>query len=67
MWGDAFAPAQVGFQYGYTADQEWWGELDDPPGDIGRAILARVPNAAGLYWVDFTVLGVFPPESAEDQ
>ncbi len=35
-------------------------QLDDPPGDIGRAILDRVPNTEGLYWVDFTVLDLFP-------
>lgn len=62
-WGRAFAPAPVGFQYGYPSDRPWWGELDDPPGDIGTAILAAVPNARGLFWVDFTVLQVFPPHS----
>jgi hypothetical protein len=62
-WGEAFAPAQVGFQYGYTADRPWWVELDDPPADIGRALLDAVPNTAGLYWVDFTVREIFePPE-----
>lgn len=61
-WGQAFAPAPVGFQYGYPADKKWWGELSDPAGEIGRALLERVPNTEGLYWVDFTVLEVFPPE-----
>ncbi len=28
-WGETFAPAQVGFQYGYFADRPWWIELDD--------------------------------------
>ncbi len=73
-WGRAFAPAPVGFQYGYPSDRPWWSTLDDPPGDIGRAILDRVPNTEGLYWVDFTVLDLFPPgpddrpppEEAED-
>ena len=60
-WGRVFAPAPVGFQYGYPSDRPWWSELDDPPGDIGRAILDRVPNTEGLYWVDFTVLDLFPP------
>jgi hypothetical protein len=60
-WGSAFAPAPVGFQYGYPSDRPWWSELDDPPAEIGRAILERVPNAEGLYWVDFTVLELFPP------
>ncbi|HEY0592243.1 MAG TPA: hypothetical protein VGF40_10785 [Thermoanaerobaculia bacterium] len=60
-WGKHFAPAPVAFQFGYDSDRPWWGRLSDPPSAIGNAILARVPNAAGLYWVDFTVLEVFPP------
>jgi hypothetical protein len=60
-WGRSFAPAPVAFQFGYPSDRPWWRQLEDPPRDIGRAILAAVPNAAGLYWVDFTVLDVFPP------
>jgi len=60
-WGRAFAPAPVGFQYGYPSDRPWWSRLDDPPADVGRAILERVPNTEGLYWVDFTVLDLFPP------
>jgi hypothetical protein len=63
-WGRAFAPAPVAFQFGYPSDRPWWRQLSDPPGDIGRAILERVPNTAGLYWVDFTVLDVFPPGAA---
>jgi hypothetical protein len=61
-WGRTFAPAPVGFQYGYPSDRPWWEKLDDPPSAIGRRILESVPNAEGLYWVDFTVLDVFPPE-----
>lgn len=60
-WGRAFAPAPVGFQYGYETDRGWWSDLDDPPGDIGRALLEEVPNTAALFWVDFTVEEVFPP------
>jgi hypothetical protein len=61
-WGQHFAPAQVGFQYGYPADQPWWSQLQDPPGDIGKAILESTPNTTALFWVDFTVLDVFPPQ-----
>ena len=60
-WGRSFAPAPVAFQYGYPSDRPWWSQLEDPPRDIGGAILERVPNAQGLYWVDFTVLHLFPP------
>jgi hypothetical protein len=62
-WGETFAPAQVGFQYGYTSDQGWWDELADPPRDIGERLLETIPNAVGVYWVDFTVREIFePPE-----
>jgi hypothetical protein len=62
VWGETFAPAPVAFQYGYDEDRSWWSRLADPPGDIGRALLDAVPNARGLFWVDFTVLEVFPPD-----
>jgi hypothetical protein len=59
-WGRAFAPAPVGFQFGYRSDRPWWLLLEDPPGRIGYRILDAIPNAEGLYWVDFTVLEMFP-------
>jgi len=61
-WGKLFAPSPVGFQFGYPADRKWWQDLQDPPKDIGQAILDNVPNTRGLYWVDFTILDVFPPQ-----
>jgi hypothetical protein len=61
-WGEAFAPSPVGFQFGYEADQAWWGRLANPPLEIGQEILARVPNATDLYWVDFTMEQVWPRE-----
>jgi len=60
-WGRKFAPAPVAFQYGYPSDRPWWSTLPDPPRTIGEAILKKVPNAAGLYWVDFTVNEIWPP------
>lgn len=60
-WGTYFAPAQVGFQYGYPADKTWWQQLSNPADEIGQAILAQTPNTSSLFWVDFTVLEVFPP------
>ncbi len=60
-WGKAFAPAPVGFQYGYPADKAWWQTMQDPPHDIGQALIDKVPNTQGLFWVDFTVLDIFPP------
>jgi hypothetical protein len=61
-WGAHFAPAGVGYQYGYPADRVWWNKLEDPAAAIGSAILAQSPNTVSLFWVDFTVLEVFPPE-----
>jgi hypothetical protein len=61
-WGQKFAPSPVGYQYGYPADKKWWQELQDPPGEIGRTILKDIPNTTGLFWVDFTLLDMFPPK-----
>jgi hypothetical protein len=59
-WGEAFAPAPVGFQYGYEDDEVWWGKLENLPHDIGQALLDRIPNTRGLYWVDFTMEQIWP-------
>ena len=64
QWARTFAPAPVGFQIGYDSDRPWWEKLGDPPAEIGRRIRDAAPNTAGLYWVDFSVLDVFPPEPA---
>jgi hypothetical protein len=60
-WAKAFAPSPVAFQFGYPSDRPWWSTLDDPPARIGKAILEVAPNTEALFWVDFTVLEVFPP------
>ncbi|NLH50477.1 MAG: hypothetical protein GX444_18020 [Myxococcales bacterium] len=59
-WSEALAPAPVGFQFGYDEDRAWWGQLADPPGDIGRALRAAIDRTAGLFWVDFTIDELFP-------
>lgn len=61
LWGEAFAPAPVGFQYGYRSDKVWWKEFNDPPAEIGNSLIESIPNTEGLYWVDFTVFDIFPP------
>jgi hypothetical protein len=63
-WGKAFAPAPVGYQFGYPADGIWWRELADPPSAIGKAILARIPDTSELYWVDFTMQEIWPDAKA---
>jgi len=60
MWGERFYPNQVAFQFGYPADEPWWGELKDPAATVGKALLAEIPNAFGLFWVDFTLSQIFP-------
>lgn len=54
--------AWVGFQYGYKSDKKWWRKLADPPGTIGNALLAQIPNTRDLLWVDFTAYDIWPPE-----
>jgi len=61
-WGRTFAPAPVGFQYGYPDDKKWWGNFADPPGEIGRALASKIPNLSDLYWVDFTAQEIWPQE-----
>jgi hypothetical protein len=64
-WGRTFAPAPVGFQYGYRTDKPWWGPMKDPVKEIGDRILAATPNTEMLIWVDFSVQDVFPPDPAK--
>ena len=61
VWGQTFAPAPVGFQYGYQSDKTWWNNLSDPPRAIGNALLAAIPNTRDLVWVDFTAYDIWPP------
>jgi hypothetical protein len=61
QWGQHFAGHPVGFQIGYETDQKWWSTLDDPAKQVGQAVLQAVPNARGLFWVDFTIADVVAP------
>ncbi|MCX6557110.1 MAG: hypothetical protein NTW95_06720 [Candidatus Aminicenantes bacterium] len=61
QWGKNFAPAPVGFQFGYPADRGWWQRLANPAQDIGKALLSRLPNASDLIWVDFTMEEIWSP------
>ena len=61
-WGDHFAPAPVGYQYGYQSDKAWWGSLGDPPRTIGNELIRVIPNTRDLVWVDFTAYDIWPPE-----
>jgi hypothetical protein len=59
-WGRTFAPAPVGYQFGYQSDKTWWSNLADPPSAIGNAILQSIPNTKDLVWVDFTAYDIWP-------
>jgi len=59
-WGRRFQPAEVGFQYGYPSDRAWWATYRDPATLITRELHEDVPNARWFFWVDFSVLEVFP-------
>ncbi|MGD8779760.1 MAG: T9SS type A sorting domain-containing protein [Ignavibacteria bacterium] len=61
-WADFFAPAKVAFQFGYNGDKHWWGNLTDPPKNIGNEILNKCPNTSDLYWVDFTAYDIWPED-----
>jgi hypothetical protein len=63
-WAKSFAPTPVAFQFGYDSDRPWWSVLNDPPGEIGRRVLAAAPNTEALIWVDFSVNEVFPPDGS---
>ena len=62
-WGLRFAPNKVAFQFGYPKDSTWWRQYPDPLSTIGSALVAGVPNTAGLFWVDFTIVKLFPVTS----
>ena len=61
-WGQAFATAEVGYQFGYGSDERWWSTLTDPPRVIGNELIRAIPNTRSLVWVDFTAYEIWPPE-----
>jgi len=66
-WGQSFPKNKVAFQFGYSADEGWWGKLNDPVKTIGDKLIQNVSNCAGLFWVDFTITKLFPVTSVEDE
>ncbi len=59
-WAADFSPNPSAFQFGYPADQSWWSQLEDPPKDIGQALIDNIPECHGIFWVDFTITQIFP-------
>ncbi len=60
-WGEYFDGYPVGYQFGYYSDAKWWRAYEDPAAEIGNAILGQNENTRALFWVDFSVLEIFPP------
>lgn len=60
-WGANFSQTEVGFQIGYKWDEEWWSQLENPPRDIGLALIENIPNCRYIYWTNETTSKVFPP------
>ncbi|MDJ0766865.1 MAG: carbohydrate binding domain-containing protein [Myxococcota bacterium] len=58
-WADLLAPANVAFQIGYETDANWWENYNNPPEDLGNALIQAHLNTAGIFWVDFTLDWVF--------
>lgn len=59
-WGKAFPNNPVGFQFGYPDDKSWWKNYSDPFSTIGHSLVNNIPNAKGIYWVDFSVKDLYP-------
>jgi len=61
LWGENFSQTDVGYQIGYRRDKEWWSELENPPRDIGLALIKNIPNCRFIFWTDETIHGLFLP------
>lgn len=61
LWGENFTQTEVGFQVGYRTDQQWWSKLENPPKDVGSALIQNIPNCRFIFWTDETINGLFPP------
>jgi len=61
LWGENFSQTDVGYQVGYRSDREWWSELENPPREIGLALIRNIPNCRFVFWTDETIHTLFPP------
>ena len=60
-WGENFSQTDVGYQIGYKSDREWWSKLENPPREIGLALIKNIPNCRFIFWTDETIHELFPP------
>ena len=56
-WAEYYAPCPVMFQIGYNADEDIWGNLENPAKELGEMIINACTsgNDIGIIWVDFTL------------
>jgi len=60
-WATYFSKSKVAFQIGYEEDKEpVWAGMQDPVKTIGQALISQNSNCIGIYWVDFSILDIFP-------
>jgi hypothetical protein len=62
-WGSTFSTRNVAFQVGYPYDEVnvWSALMPDPMAQIGADLFANISNCVGVYWVDFSIMNVYPP------
>jgi hypothetical protein len=60
QWATNFWPSKVCFQIGYDSDRSWWSQFADPYKTITDKLTSEIPNCNGVYWVDFTLLSIYP-------
>lgn len=61
-WGEAFYPSGVSFQFGYPSDRNWWSKYENPPKKLGEQFIENIPNTSSLFWVNFGITNMFPPD-----
>jgi len=61
LWGENFSQTDVGFQIGYERDRKWWSKLENPPREIGLALIQNIPNCRFVFWTDETIHEFFRP------
>jgi len=59
-WGENFSETDVGFIFGYERDLEWLSKIENPPKEIGSALIQTIPNCRFVFWSYETILEVFP-------
>ena len=59
LWGENFSQRDVGYIVGYRSDLKWLSELENPPREIGLALIQNIPNCRFVFWSQETILQVF--------